>query len=150
MFKDKYKITNLCSYLDVSRSGYYKWVKKGCNLHYNFNKEIAQLIKNLFNEKNKGYRYINMQLERKYGVRQDPKTTFRYMNILGLKSPIRKRRYQNTKPSEVHQGYRIVSPNILNRDFKSEEGQGDRKNVPLGYDEVKHLGRIICPHVPLK
>lgn len=62
-----------------------------------------------------------MQLKRKYGVVQNPKTTYRYMRILGLKSPIRKRRYRYTTPSEAHQKSRIVSPNILNRDFKADK-----------------------------
>lgn len=119
--KDKYPISTLCNYFEVSRSGYYKWVKSGCKLHYNFCEDIAKMIRAIFDHRPKGYRYVNMQLKRKYGLIQNPKTTLRYMQILGLKSSVRKRRYRYTTPSEAQQKSRIVSPNILNRDFKADK-----------------------------
>jgi transposase InsO family protein len=79
------------------------------------------LIKGIFLQRAKGYGYITMQLKRKYGLMINPKTTYRYMRILGLKSPVRKRRYRYTTPSEAQQKSRIVSPNILNRDFSADK-----------------------------
>lgn len=90
-------------------------------MHYKFCYITADMIKEVFEEKPKGYRYINMMLKRKWGLIQNPKTTLRYMRILGLKSPIRKRRYRYSTPSKVVQQSRIVSPNILNRDFKADK-----------------------------
>lgn len=60
-----------------------------------------------------------MQLKRKHGLIINPKTTYRYMRILGLKSLIRKKRYRYTTPYKAQQKSRIVSPNILNRDFRA-------------------------------
>ncbi len=78
----KYSISRLCQYFKVSRSGYYAWKNLGKPLYKNYDKELASKIMLLFKERNKGYRYITFQLERKYKITRNPKTILRYMHIL--------------------------------------------------------------------
>ncbi|WKT14474.1 hypothetical protein P9166_14195 [Lactococcus lactis] len=61
----KYKITRLCHYIKVPRSGYYARKNLGKPLYKNYDKELASKIMLLFEERKKGYRYIAFQLERK-------------------------------------------------------------------------------------
>ncbi|MDG4969507.1 IS3 family transposase [Lactococcus lactis] len=89
----QYSITRLCSYFSVSRSGYYAWKKLGKPSYKNYDEELASKILFIFNERNKGYRYIQFQLKRKYNITRNPKTILRYMRILNIKSPIRKKKY---------------------------------------------------------
>ena len=120
IFKDKYSVQTLCEYLGVSRQGYYKWVGNGEPIHVKYNPILAYLVKEIFNRRRKGYRYVAMQLKRKFGVIISPKTAYRYMRILGLKSAVRKRHHAKAYYSETRAQTRIVSPNVLNRDFTAE------------------------------
>ena len=65
----------------------------------------------------KGYRYITMQLKRLYGLILNPKTVLRYMQILGLKSPIRQKRFKFCTKRETDKKARIVMPNALAQNF---------------------------------
>ena len=61
--KDDYPIRSLCSYLKVSTSGYYRWVKLGKTIHYKLDETIANLIEPLFHETYKGYTHsVIMQI----------------------------------------------------------------------------------------
>lgn len=97
----KYSISRLCQYFKVSRSGYYAWKNLGKPLYKNYDKELASKIMLLFKERNKGYRYITFQLERKYKITRNPKTILRYMHILNIKSPIRKKKFFHYSRREI-------------------------------------------------
>ena len=120
IFKDKYSVQTLCEYLGVSRQGYYKWVGSGKPIHVKHNPILAYLVKETFDRRPKGYRYVAMQLKRKYGVIVNEKTAYRYMRILGLKSAARKRHHPKSYYSEARAQTRIISPNVLNRDFTAK------------------------------
>ncbi|WP_271329489.1 MULTISPECIES: IS3 family transposase [Lactococcus] len=115
--RDKYGVSFLCSYFQLSRSGFYAWVNKGKPLYKAFKEDIAQLIQEIFEVHEKGYRYITMQLKRLYGVVLNPKTVLRYMQILGLKSPIRKKRFTSCTKRERNEKARVVMPNALAQNF---------------------------------
>ncbi|WP_081043049.1 IS3 family transposase [Lactococcus lactis] len=89
----QYPISRLCNYFELSRSGYYAWKKLGKPYYKNYDKDLASKILLLFNERKKGYRYITFQLKSKYKITRNPKTILRYMRILNIKSPIRKKKY---------------------------------------------------------
>ena len=116
----KYKITRLCYYIKVSRSGYYAWKNLGKPLYKNYDKELASKIMLLFEERKKGYRYIAFQLERKYKITRNPKTILRYMQILNIKSPIRKKKFFHYSRKEISLNSILVAPNILNRNFEAK------------------------------
>ena len=111
--KDKYSISEMCRLFDVSRSGYYGFVKR-------MNKpakdlELSELICECQVETKQtyGYRRVAIWLERK-GVHHNPKTILRVMNKYSLLSVVRRRRYCNY--SQALHRY----DNLLNRDFHAD------------------------------
>ena len=115
--QEEYKIRNLCKYLAVSASGYYRWLKLGRPIRYSFDNWLADQIENIFHETQKGYRFIKDELFRKYGVVYNDKTIYKYMKILGLSSPIRKKRFQCCTKEDPNEKARIVCSNHLARNF---------------------------------
>ena len=115
--QEEYKIRNLCKYLAVSASGYYRWLKLGRPIRYSFDNWLADQIEKIFYETHKGYRFIKDELFRKYGVVYNDKTIYKYMKILGLSSPIRKKRYQCCTRDDPNEKARIVCSNHLARNF---------------------------------
>ncbi|WP_251920151.1 IS3 family transposase [Lactococcus lactis] len=116
----QYPISYLCKYFEVSRSGYYAWKKLDKPYYKNYDKDLASKILLLFNERKKGYRYITFQLKRKYEITRNPKTVLRYMRILNIKSPIRKKKFFHYSRKEVSLNSIVVSSNILNRNFQAK------------------------------
>ncbi len=90
----KHSISKLCKALEVSRSGYYKWVANGKKTTGNYDEELIEKIKFLFSYKKEvfGYRRIKVSLEREFGTFVNPNTVRRYMVRLGLKSKSEERR----------------------------------------------------------
>lgn len=115
--KEDYPIRRLCRYLRVSASGYYRWCSLGRPMRYSFDEKVADLIEEIFYETYKGYRFIREQLIRKYGLVLNPKTVYRYMKILGLSSPIRKKRYRCSTTEDPNEKARIICDNVLARNF---------------------------------
>ena len=103
----------------MSRSGYYNWVKLGKPMHKCFDENLAELIKEIFNKTKKGYRFITHQLKRLHGFIINCKTTLRYMTILGIKSPIRKSRFECCTQQDINEKSRIVCNNFLDRKFEA-------------------------------
>lgn len=106
----------MCKILEVSRAGYYKWLKHETSDEETENETIVQLIRE-YDERFKhtlGYRrmtgYINRLNHKQYGE----KRIHRLMKMLGIHSVIRpkKRKYQHTAPE-------AVSENVLKRDFNA-------------------------------
>ena len=115
--QEEYKIKKLCHYLSVSTSGYYRWLKLGRPIRYSFDEWLADQIENIFHETHKGYRFIKDELFRQFGVVYNDKTIYKYMKILGLSSPIRKKRYQCCTKEDPNEKARIVCSNHLARNF---------------------------------
>ena len=109
----------MCSFFGFPTSSYYKWVRNDKQIHKYWDESLAQSIEDIFYENEKGYRYITYQLKRKYGLTINRKTTLRYMQILNLHSPIRKKRFINCTKQEVNEKARSVHYNVLARDFKA-------------------------------
>ena len=118
--QEEYKIKKLCHYLSVSTSGYYRWLKLGRPIRYSFDEWLADQIENSFHETQKGYRFIKDELFRQYGVVYNDKTIYKYMKILGLSSPIRKKRFQCCTKGDPNEKARIVCSNHLARNFTAE------------------------------
>lgn len=111
--KDKYSICEMCRFFEVSRSGYYGFVKhmdepaKGG--------ELCEMIREcqLETKQTYGYRRVAIWLER-HGVHHNPKTILRVMNKYSLLSVVRRRRY--CKYGQALHRY----DNLLNRNFAAE------------------------------
>lgn len=117
--KEEYKISKLCKYLKVSTSGYYRWLKLGRPIRYSFDNVLADMIEEIFYETYKGYRFIRDEIIRRYGVIYNDKTIYKYMKILGLSSPIRKKRYNCCIKQDPTEKARIVCDNFLARNFSA-------------------------------
>ena len=117
--KEDYPIRSLCEYLNVSQSGYYRWLKAGRPIRYSFDEKLADMIEEIFFETHKGYRFIRDEIIRRYGVIFNDKTVYKYMKILGLSSPVRKKKYQCCTKQDPNEKARIVSDNVLARNFSA-------------------------------
>ncbi|MBR3151813.1 MAG: IS3 family transposase [Erysipelotrichaceae bacterium] len=115
--KEDYKISHLCRYLNVSSSGYYRWLIQGRPIRYSFDETLADMVEEIFHETYKGYRFIRDEIIRRYGVIYNDKTVYKYMKILGLSSPIRKKRYQCCTREDPNEKARTVCENFLARNF---------------------------------
>ena len=115
--REEYRISKLCARLNISPSGYYRWLKLGRPIRYSFDDWLADQIETIFHETQKGYRFIRDEIIRRYGVIYNDKTVYKYMKILGLSSPIRKKRYQCCTTQEPNEKARTVCENTLARNF---------------------------------
>ena len=112
--RDKYSISEMCRFFNVSRSGYYDCVKimdipaKDLALAEKI-KECQENCGNTY-----GYRRVHIWLERQ-GVHHNPKTILRVMQKYNLLSVVRRKKYRNYG-EHLHR-----YPNLLNRDFKAEK-----------------------------
>ena len=90
--KDKYGISEMCRFFDVSRSGYYSYVKRMDIPSKDL--PLAEKINECQEKcgKTYGYRRVHIWLERQ-GIHRDPKTILRIMQKYSLLSVIRRRRF---------------------------------------------------------
>ena len=112
--KDKYSISEMCRFFDVSRSGYYDYVKRMDKPAKDL--PLAEKIKECQDKcgKTYGYRRVHAWLERN-GIHHDPKTILRVMQKYDLLSDVRRKKYH------YHSGCIHRYDNLLNRDFKANK-----------------------------
>lgn len=72
----------------------------------------------IFYESYKGYRYITMKIALDTGVIYNEKTVYRYMKILGLSSPIRKKKFKCCTIQEKDKKARTVDTILKSRQYK--------------------------------
>jgi len=111
--KEKYSISEMCRFFEVSRSGYYGFVKRMGKPVKDL--ELSELIRECQVETKQtyGYRRVAIWLERR-GIHHNPKTILRVMNKYNLLSVVRRRRY--CKYSQALHRYE----NLLSRDFHAD------------------------------
>ncbi len=104
--------------MKLNRSSYYKWKNRKPSKNEELNRQIAELVKENYenSEGVLGYRQMHLNINKDYSEvlphRINVKRVRRIMRILNLKSVIRRKRpdYIRSTPEEV-------ADNILNRDF---------------------------------
>ena len=108
--RDQYSISEMCRFFNVSRSGYYDYVKRMDAPAWDL--PLAEKIRECQEKcgKTYGYRRVQIWLERN-GIHRNPKTVLRVMQKYGLLSAVRRKKYR--KYGEYLHRY----PNLLNRDF---------------------------------
>ena len=111
--REKYSISEMCRFFEVSRSGYYGYVKRMDIPARDL--PLAEKIRECQCEcgKTYGYRRVHTWLERK-GIYHNPKTILRVMRKYNLLSVVRRKKYRN------YGEYLHKYPNLLNRDFSAE------------------------------
>ena len=112
--KEKYSISEMCRFFNVSRSGYYGYVKR-----MDIPAKDLPLAKKIQECQDKcgktyGYRRVHIWLERR-GIHHNPKTILRVMQKYNLLSVVRRRKYH------YYSDYAHRYENILNRNFNADK-----------------------------
>jgi len=113
--RNDYPITTMCRFFDISRSGYYDYVKR-IN-QPDKDERVSKLIKECQIKTNStyGYRRIKVWIARQTGQIVNHKAVLRVMNKYGLLSQIRRRRKYTYYSDYLHR-----YDNVLNRNFKAD------------------------------
>ena len=111
--KDKYSISEMCRFFEVSRSGYYDYVKRMDVPARDL--PLAEKIRECQEHSHStyGYRRVHIWLERQ-GIHKNPKTVLRVMQKYNLLSEVRRKKYHNY----TNGVYKY--PNHLARDFRAD------------------------------
>ena len=114
VFADKYPVQEMCLFFEVSRSGYYAWLRRK-NIP-DKDLPLAELIRECQSERGRihGYRYIHLWLARKKQICCNPKTVLRVMRKYDLLSEVRRKKYHPCG-QQLHR-----YTNLLNRHFQAE------------------------------
>lgn len=111
--KDKYSINAMCKFFEVSRSGYYAFLKRMDIPDRDL--PLAEKIRECQNESHRtyGYRRVQIWLERQ-GIYRNPKTILRVMQKYNLLSVVRRKKFHYCS-QHLHR-----YQNLLNREFNAE------------------------------
>lgn len=111
---NQYAVNEMCKFFEVSRSGYYKYVKNLEKPEKNIEivEKIRQTQKRCKNTY--GYRRMKLWLDSE-GITRNPKTILRIMHKYDLLSEIRRRKKWVQMGEQLHK-YK----NLLNREFNAE------------------------------
>ena len=114
--RDKYSVSVMCEFFEVSRSGYYDFIKRMDRPDRDepLAKEIAEC--QVQTKKTYGYRRVQIWLHKKRNIRLNPKTVLRIMNKYDLLSEIRRRRKYKYMGQQAHR-----YENLLNRNFHADK-----------------------------
>lgn len=113
--KDKFPISKMCRFFEVSRSGFYNYVQRISTMDKD--KELASLIRacQTQTQNTYGYRRVKLWIQRETGEIVNHKAVLRIMHKYGLLSQIRRRR-KYIQYSQILHRY----GNMLDRDFKAD------------------------------
>ncbi len=113
-YKDKYSISEMCRFFEVSRSGYYVYLKRK-NIP-DKDLPLAEKIRECQEENHRtyGYRRVHIWLERQ-GMYRNPKTVLRVMQKYNLLSVVRRKKFYYCSQ------YLHRYPNLLNREFTADK-----------------------------
>jgi len=114
--KGKYSIKEMCAFFEVSKSGYYDYIKK-MDIP-DKDEELAQEIAECQQRctKTYGYRHVHIWLGKMKNRHYNPKTILRVMRKYGLLSEIRRRKKYKRMSQYLH-----IYDNHLNRDFYADK-----------------------------
>ena len=111
--KGNYSISEMCRFFEVSRSGYYDYVKRMDIPAWDL--PLAEKIRECQEHSRctYGYRRVHIWLERQ-GIHKNPKTVLRVMQKYNLLSEVRRKKYHN------YTNGLYKYPNLLAQDFHAE------------------------------
>lgn len=116
--KHHYPINSLCKISNVSKSGYFKWLKHQKTYNDIRNEKIANIVEKIHSDyPDKGYRRIRDDLYRYYNINVNDKRILRICRVLQIKSTIK---YKNNGCTIQNQHPTYTTENILNRNFKAD------------------------------
>lgn len=113
-----YPVEKLCSYLNIPRSAYYRWLKQPKSHRELENERIAEEIQQIHNDHpDMGYRRIRDELDVNYGINVNDKRTLRICRTKGIQSTIK---WKPKCCTRADRNPDHVSKNYLNRDFHAD------------------------------
>lgn len=111
----KYSIQKMCQFLNVSRSGYYKYLNRGESIRKKKDQELKEKILAIYNQYRKRYGSPRIFGElHDQGIRCSRKRVERLMRELGIRAR-HKRQFKVTTNSKHNYP---VAPNLLDRKFE--------------------------------
>ncbi len=129
--KAEYPVTVLCRVLQVARSGYYAWARRGVSARAAADKELTNQITRVHERSRRTYGAPRIHAElRASGIRCGSRRVARLMRAAGLAGCHRRRRARTTvaDPAET------PAPNLIARDFTAPAANrlwiGDITYVP--------------------
>lgn len=139
---EKHSIKELCKLYEVSRSGYYKWLRRNgqANRYEKAQKQLDEYVKDIHTHyPSMGYRQIRDTLLLQTGWAVCDLSVWRSMRRLHLHGYIRKSKYpaQSGNENDLH-------PNLLNREFHAAK---PLQKVTSDITYIKHGGKwfyLVC------
>ena len=115
LYRDKYKLYNMCAVLEISPKTYYKYRNKEDSGYYDY-----LVIKEIFDDSKGtyGYRRIVEGLKRKYGVIMNGKKVLRIMKKYNLMPNYIRRAKKKNKNERIEDN---VKPDLLKRNFNTDK-----------------------------
>ena len=113
-----YPISVLCEIIDLNRSSYYKWLRRDAIEQEAKDAQLIERIYMLYQESNGifGYRRMQLNLRRRFGLLCNKKRVRRVMRAIGLQSVIRRKR-----PQYIRTTPEVTAENLLKRKFTAEK-----------------------------
>jgi transposase InsO family protein len=132
-YKDQFPIEKMCSVLQISRSGFYAWLKREPSKRSRENKELVKQIKMIYNQSKHTYGSprITEELNRRNYQVSRPKVA-RLMKRERIFSTVKKKYVVTTNSKH---NYPIV-PNLLQRNFTTNTS-GTKWVSDITYIKVK-------------
>ena len=114
LYKNNFKLTNMCAVLNISPKTYYKYRNKEDPDYYDY-----LIIKEIFDDSKGtyGYRRIVEGLLLKYGVVMNGKKVLRIMKKYNLMAEYIRKSKKKNKNEKIEDN---VKPNLLNRNFTTD------------------------------
>lgn len=131
-----HSVKELCEVYEVSRSGYYKWLKrKGTlNSYERSQQKLDYYVADIHSHyPSQGYRAINDTLFNAYGIIVSDVSVWKAMKRLGVTGYIRKKK-SSTPSGEEHK----IFPNILNREFHADKPM---QKIVTDVTYIRHRGK---------
>lgn len=145
--KGHFSVNLLCQIAKISRSSYYKWIKRQISPREQVNKELIEAMILLYEkvEGIYGYRRLTLNLRSQTNQAINHKRVYRLMKIAGIQSVIRKKkkRYVKSTPEQI-------AENLLNREFiaenPNEKWLTDVTEFKYGNGQKAYLSAILDLH----
>jgi len=113
--RSTYRLEKMCKILEVSRSGYHKYVKRKMSNRKRQNIEITELIKRIYKAKRGRYGSPRIHSELRYsGIKINKKRVARLMSISGIRA-VAKMKFKATTDSNHS---KLVAENLVNQRFQ--------------------------------
>lgn len=144
---DRYSIIELCEIYGVSRSGYYKWIKRAGQP--NRYEKSQQILENYVRDINlhhpmMGYRSIRDVLANEFGWVVSDSSVWKAMHRLHIHGYSRRKKGTAYGSALEHTRY----PNVLNRDFKAT---APLQKIVTDVTYIKYRGKwfYLCAYLDL-